>query len=181
MKEIVEVMQLVPQECIQHQEQLVVGETSQNIEDIPTVQDQMIVQEIPEVQIVERIQEQIVKTIKLFHMVERVQQRIVNSVRTTTPAVMSSRLFVNGRSECFAKRLPRSTKRVSLMSEEEVECYVNEFERAGGDAVFSTSDALEGILAASSGWTQTMFEQQILDCDMSDLGCDGGWQKQSQN
>ena len=121
----------------------------------------MIVQEIPEVQIVERIQEQIVKSIKLFFMVERVQQSIVNSVRTTTLAVMSSRLFVNGRSECFAKRLPSSTKRVSWMSEERR--LSAEFERASRDAVFSTYDALEGFLAASSGWTQTMFEQQILD------------------
>ena len=104
-----EVMQLVSQECIQNQGQFVVGETSQNIVDTPTVQDQMIVQEIPEVQIVERIQEQIVKTIKLLFMVERAQQSIVNSVRTTTPSVMSSRLFVNGRSECFAERLPSST------------------------------------------------------------------------
>ena len=40
---------MVPQECIQHQEQLVVGEASQTIVDIPTVQDQVIIQEIPEV------------------------------------------------------------------------------------------------------------------------------------
>ena len=50
-----------------------------------------------------------------------------------TIAVKSSKLFVDGRSECFAEKLPRSTKRVSRMSEEEVECYVKEFERAGGD------------------------------------------------
>ena len=37
------------QECLQHQEQLVVGRTSQNIVHIPTVQDQVIIQEIPEV------------------------------------------------------------------------------------------------------------------------------------
>ena len=37
---------MVPQECIQHQEQLVVGETSENIVEIPTVQDQVIIQEI---------------------------------------------------------------------------------------------------------------------------------------
>ena len=53
------------QECIQHQEQLVVGETSQTIVDIPTVQDQVIIQEIPEVQVVERIQEQIKYSIKV--------------------------------------------------------------------------------------------------------------------
>ena len=45
----------------------------------------------------------------------------------------SSKLFVDGWSECFAEKLPRSTKRVSWISEEEVECYVKEFERAGGD------------------------------------------------
>ena len=43
-----------------------------------------------------------------------------------------------------------------LHTEEEVESYVKEFERAGGNAVFSTYDALEEFLAASSGWTQTM-------------------------
>ena len=46
-----------------HQEQIVAGETTQNTVEIPTVQEQVIVQEIPEVQVVERIQEQIVETI----------------------------------------------------------------------------------------------------------------------
>ena len=40
-------------------------ETTQNIVEIPTVQEQVIVQEIPEVQVVEQIQEQIVETIKV--------------------------------------------------------------------------------------------------------------------
>ena len=47
------------------QEQIVAGETTQNTVDIPTVQEQVIVQENPEVQFVERIQEQIVETIPL--------------------------------------------------------------------------------------------------------------------
>ena len=52
---------------------LLQGETTQNIVDVPTVQEQVIVQGIPEVQVVERIQEQIVESIPL----ERVQQRTV--------------------------------------------------------------------------------------------------------
>ena len=55
------------------------------------------------------------------------------NAETLTTAVKSSKLFVDGWSECFAETLPRSTKRVSRMSEKEVECHVMEFERAGGD------------------------------------------------
>ena len=52
-----------------NQEQIVAVETSQNIVENPTVQEQVIVQKIPEVQVVERIQEQIVET-KLFQRSE---------------------------------------------------------------------------------------------------------------
>ena len=52
---------------------LLQGETTQNIVDVPTVQEQVIVQGISEVQVVERIQEQIVEFIPL----ERVYQRTV--------------------------------------------------------------------------------------------------------
>ena len=55
------------------QEQIAAGDPTQNIVDIPTVQEQVIVQENPEVQCVERIQKQIVETIPL----ERVQLRTV--------------------------------------------------------------------------------------------------------
>ena len=55
------------------QEQFAAGKTTQNIVDVPTVQEQVIVQGIPKVQVVERIQEQIVQSILL----ERVQQRTV--------------------------------------------------------------------------------------------------------
>ena len=48
-------------------------------------------------------------------------------------------------------------------------------------ATWKSSNALEGILAASCGWTQTMSEQQIFDCDSPDPGCDGDWPKQVQN
>ena len=73
----------MPQECIQHEEQLVVGETSQIIVDIPTVQDQVIIQEIPEVQVVERIQEQIKDSIKVVPE-ERAQQHIVEQIVDVT-------------------------------------------------------------------------------------------------
>ena len=73
---------MVPQECIQHQEQLV-GETSQNIVDIPTVQDQVIIQETPEVQVVERIQEQTMDPIKVVPE-ERMQQHIVEQIVDVT-------------------------------------------------------------------------------------------------
>ena len=63
--EIVEVIQLVPQERTQPQKQTVAGETSQNIVETPTVQEQVIIQETPEVQVVEGIQEQIVMTIEV--------------------------------------------------------------------------------------------------------------------
>ena len=50
-----------------------------NIVDFPTVQEQVIVQENPEIQFMERIQEQIVETIKKVPQ-ERVQQRTVEHV-----------------------------------------------------------------------------------------------------
>ena len=62
-----------------HQEQIVAGETCQNIVENPTVQERVIVQKIPEVQVVERIQEQILETIKTVPK-ERVQQRTVENI-----------------------------------------------------------------------------------------------------
>uniref|UniRef100_A0A7S1ATH4 Uncharacterized protein n=1 Tax=Noctiluca scintillans TaxID=2966 RepID=A0A7S1ATH4_NOCSC len=44
---------------------------------------------------------------------------------------------------------------------------------------FSTTGALEGALAVGNGWTQTMSEQQVLDCDTSGSGCQGGLPKQA--
>ena len=46
-----------------HQEQIVAGETTQNIVEIPVVQEQVIVQEIPHVPYVDWTPEQIVETI----------------------------------------------------------------------------------------------------------------------
>ena len=43
---------------------------------------------------------------------------------------------------------------------------------------FSMTDALEGVFAVGNGWTQTMFEQQILDCYTWSSGCQGGTQRQ---
>ena len=78
------------------QEQFARGETTQKIVDVPTVQEQAIVQGIPEVQIVERIQEQIVESIPL----ERVQQRTVEQ-----SVSLFERLDING------KRLDMSLSR----------------------------------------------------------------------
>ena len=39
------------------------------------------------------------------------------------------------------------------------------------------TDALEGVLAVGNGWTQTMSEQQILDCNTWSSGCQGGTQR----
>ena len=43
---------------------------------------------------------------------------------------------------------------------------------------FSMTDALEGVLAVGNGWTQRMFELQILDCYTWGSGCQGGTQRQ---
>ena len=40
------------------------------------------------------------------------------------------------------------------------------------------TDALAGVLAVGDGWTQTMFEQQILDCNTLGSECQGGSQRQ---
>ena len=37
--------------------------------------------------------------------------------------------------------------------------------QCGSCWAFSMTDALEGVLAVGNGWTQTMSEQQILDCN----------------
>jgi len=46
---------------------------------------------------------------------------------------------------------------------------------------FSATGALEGALAVGNGWTQTMSEQQILDCDTSGGACNGGEPSQALN
>ena len=65
---------MVPQECIQHQEQLVAGESSQNIVDIPTVQDQVIIQEIPKFRLSRGSRDKPLDPIKVVPE-ERVQHR----------------------------------------------------------------------------------------------------------
>ena len=65
-------MEQIPEQNVynqSHQEQIVAGETTQNTCENPAVQEQVIVQEIPQtpqVQIVERIQEQIVELIDVL-------------------------------------------------------------------------------------------------------------------
>ena len=49
-----------------HQEQIVAGETTQNIVENPAVQEQVIVQEIPRVSIVAQVQEQTVEPIEVL-------------------------------------------------------------------------------------------------------------------
>ena len=38
----------------------------------------------------------------------------------------------------------------------------------------STTGALEETLAVDNGWTQTMSEQQLVDCDTVNYACDSG-------
>ena len=47
--------------------------------------------------------------------------------------------------------------------------------QCGSYWAFSMTDALEGV---GNGWTQTIFEQQILDCNSWGSGCQGGLQRQ---
>ena len=37
--------------------------------------------------------------------------------------------------------------------------------QCGSSLAFSMTGALAGVLAVGNGWTQTIFEQQILDCN----------------
>ena len=50
--------------------------------------------------------------------------------------------------------------------------------QCGSCWALSRTGALEGVLAVGNGWTQTMFEQQILDCNTWGSGCQGGSQRQ---
>ena len=59
-EDTVEVVHIFPQELLQHQEQIITGEAAQNIVGFHSVPGQVKVQEFPEVQVSERIQEQIV-------------------------------------------------------------------------------------------------------------------------
>ena len=70
-----------------HQEQIVAGEMTLNIVENPVVQERVIVQENSELQVMERIQEQIVETTKEVPW-ERVQQRTVEQiVRMPVPQI----------------------------------------------------------------------------------------------
>ena len=83
------------------QEQIAAWETTQNIVDIPTVQEPVLGEGIPELQVVEQKQEQIVEAIKV-NLLERVQQRAVEQ---------SLSLFE--RLDEFGKRLDMSLARWS--------------------------------------------------------------------
>ena len=50
--------------------------------------------------------------------------------------------------------------------------------QCGSCWAFNMTGALEGVLAVGNGWTQTMSEQQILDCNTWSLECQGGLQRQ---
>ena len=70
-----------------YQEQIVAGETTQNTFENQAVQEQVIVQENSELQVMERIQEQIVEIAKEVPQ-ERVQQRTVEQiVRVPAPQI----------------------------------------------------------------------------------------------
>ena len=62
-----------------HQEQIVAGETTHNTVESPAVQERVIVQEIPQLPFVERIQEQVVVTIEVLPH-ERVQQHTAKQI-----------------------------------------------------------------------------------------------------
>ena len=62
-----------------HQEQIVAGETTENRVKIPAVQEQVIFRGVPQVPIVERIQEQIVEPIEVLPH-ERVQQHTTKQI-----------------------------------------------------------------------------------------------------
>ena len=85
-----------PRDC---QEQIAAGETNRNRVDAPTVQEPVLVQEIPELQVVEQKQKQTVEAIEV-NPLERVCRRAVEQ---------SERLFE--RLEEFDKRLEMSEAR----------------------------------------------------------------------
>ena len=60
----------------------------------------------------------------------------------------------------------------------EVKTPVKNQGQCGSCWAFSVADALEGVLAVGNGWTQTMSEQQILDCNTWSSGCQCGSQRQ---
>ena len=60
----------------------------------------------------------------------------------------------------------------------EVIALVKNQSQCGSCWAFSMIGALEGVLAVGNGWTQTLSEQQILDCNTWSSGCQGGTQRQ---
>ena len=50
--------------------------------------------------------------------------------------------------------------------------------QCGSYWAFSMTGALEAVLAVGNVWTQTISEQQILDCNTWSSGCQGGTQRQ---
>ena len=86
------------------QEQIAAGETTRNIVENPTAQEQVIFQVNPDVRIVERIQEQIVETMKEVPH-DRVQQRTVEQiVRVPVPQIQES--IVKGVKVITQERFP---------------------------------------------------------------------------
>ena len=56
---------------------------------------------------------------------------------------------------------------------------VKNLDQCGSCWAFNITNALlERVLAVGGGWTQTTFEQQILDCNTWSSGCQGGSQRQ---
>ena len=66
----------------------------------------------------------------------------------------------------------------SFESSVEVTTLVKNQGQCGSCWAFSMTDALEGVLAVGNGWTQTMSEQQILDCNSWGWERQGGLQRQ---
>ena len=91
-----------------HQEQIVAGEMTLNIVEHPVVQEQVIVQENSELQVMERIQEQIVETTKEVPR-ERVQQRTVEQfVRMLVPQMQE---------QVIVQEIPQAVDSFPLLAE----------------------------------------------------------------
>ena len=104
-----------------HQEQIVAGETTQNIVQNSAVQEHEIVQENSELQVMERIQEQIVEITKEVPQ-ERVQQRTVEQiVRVPVPQIQE---------QVVVQEIPQVVERIQEQIVEPIEVLLHEHVQA---------------------------------------------------
>ena len=144
-----------------HQEQIVAGEMTQNIVENPAVQEQVIVQEIPQVSIVERIQEQIVEPIEVLPH-ERVTQRTFNQiVHVPVPQVQEQSVtgLVNPKFSTSAVEAPQVVNSFPLLED----VAAREYNQVHQEHIVATPQAQVIVQEIPESPVDEWIQEQILE------------------